>query len=132
MKTQTGLRVRRRAAMSYSVAQPQLLKRKWLTPFTWGILVVVVAAVIGVALLAYRGNAVNATYSMSYQPPTDVDQKMYADMAGEDGTTSAERYAYIPGSDVTAQGWDRMIIRTATVDLTVKDVTTAIERVKAI
>ncbi|MEO5951728.1 MAG: DUF4349 domain-containing protein [Chloroflexia bacterium] len=131
MKTQAGLRVRRRAAMSYSVAQPQFLKRKWMTPITWGILAVVVAAVIGVAALAFSGNAVNATYSMSYRTPTDADQKIL-DVTGEDRALSANRYASIPGSDVTGQGWDRMIIRTAVVDLTVKDVTTAIERVKAI
>jgi len=47
-------------------------------------------------------------------------------------TNTTTYAAYVPGTDVAAQGWDRMIIRTATVDLTVKDVTTAIERVKAI
>src|SRR5215218_1015922 len=128
MKAQPVLRVRRRAATSYSAPQPT--RRKWVIPVTLGILLAVVVAIVGTfGTLAYRGNYLmapnsDAGYSASREMPPDG--------LGLLDTNTTTYAAYVPGTDVAAQGWDRMIIRTATVDLTVKDVTTAIERVKAI
>ncbi len=132
MKAQLATRVRRRAVTSYSTPQPS--RRKWLMPVALGILLAIVVTIV--AALGSRGNyIIGASTARDADYPGDGSQMKIAPLtSGGDGTVNSDyrMYAYIPGSDVTKQGWDRMIIRTATVDLTVKDVNTAIERVKAI
>jgi hypothetical protein len=127
MKGQLASRVRRRAVTSHSAPQPS--RRKWVIRVTLGVLLAVVVAIVGT--IASRGAYLNMNAPdsmMAYR----LSQEMPRDQAGLVDTDDATYAAYIAGNGVKAQGWDRMIIRTATVALTVKDVTTAIERVKAI
>lgn len=132
MKAQSALRVRRRVITSHSNSTVRVSLRKWFTPVKTGVLIAVVVAILAGLVFSFgRSNAFAPDVSgidLRTPPPSDS-------VAGKDGgaaTTDTDFYGNVTEDVTRAQSWDRMIIRTATVDLTVKDVTTAIERIKAI
>lgn len=121
MKAQPVMRVKRRAVRSYSFPSVWSSKRKTTAIISVAVLLAVVIASAW-ALLARTGSY---SFANDSTVPSDADYRIL-----DQGYAA---YMYQADESVTkTQSWDRMIIRTATVDMTVKDVAAAVERIKTV
>lgn len=138
MRDSSMLRVRRRAVGSYTARQAgKRRQRMWLVPV---VALLAVGAILGLGAMAVRNaNLPNAI--LDYQSPdaitgTEMDRASMTQSqfmaSGYDDVNSSGIQAQTSSPETNAQSWDRMIIRTANVGLTVKDVRAAVDRASSL
>lgn len=130
MKDQAVLRVRRRAAKLQGQTTPRSWKRLrkvGIVPVTLVVLITLIAGAFSFSQNKLAMLAPTNANVATERPFEGIDPNAKA----ADGLTDQEwaNYHYSPDGEDTQQAWDRMIIRTAAVGLTVKDVLSSVERI---
>lgn len=137
MKDRSVVRLRKRAVALYSASLPAKRRRIWMIPLS----VLVLVAIVIAGMLAFASRSSYAPYGMYYafapsNASTDGKVAAFDDANQADSIARTDAYAAAPETSVepksNAQSWDRMIIRTATISLTVKEVMSAVDRVNSL
>ena len=138
MNNQSVLRVRRRAVELPAPKPARNRRRQWVVA---GVMLLVTISILALSAFAMRANFAPAA-SPGYwaSDPSSGGSSGLTDGAfdgddtalGRSANFQASMYVAPSESQPPAQSWDRMIIRTANLGLTVKDVMSAVDRVNSL